>query len=662
MLLISYLPVDSFKDVPNKKLRTRYCGELLHCSLAHIFELLKTASSDGILARCADGYIRHIYPIIAAWVADWPEQNNIACTIRNGCPKCRQKWDGRGQGGPKAWRHDTNADLAALQAYQLDKQLQALTLRGLQPWPPFWANIPHANIGSGLMPDLLHQLYKGMFEHARDWVEEMLGTQEFNRRFKTMPQAHNLRWFKKGVTTVNNWAGRESRDMMCQFLPVVIDAQAPPEFIQLICALLDFSYLAHGAQLTNVDLAEMDTALAVFHKAKRMLIQEGIVKKRGSFNQIAKLHMLRHYTDDIRELGTPDGYSTETPEYLHIVYVKVPWHASNRRDPISQMVKYVWRLEALYIHRTVMDEFYSKDPRADEEELQIHCDIDREEDGTEVKSKAEENEYKVDEGDSGSDDGDGDAEGVDIKPESMKLEIHYPQPSISIAKQPTVPRVPGRVLITSYGASDLIRALNSFLASKSHSHDRDNFVLPSDRFDVWHKATLNHLRPPSAVDEGGHRDVIRIRPAVRDADGRVKETGGFDTTLFAVNWHDYGIDRFCAGQVRAIFTLPKHLQHVHSGPLVFIDMFSPFLPDTTALHHLFRVTPGYFRGSAASVVLPLSSLAMACHLAPNFSLPPMPVPHSSSHVVYAGQQFFFNEFYNHFTFLLMAYWRRFAAA
>ncbi|KAG9088406.1 hypothetical protein FRC07_012589, partial [Ceratobasidium sp. 392] len=499
------------------------------------------------------------------------------------------KWGGRGQGGPKARPRDRDADRRALQAYQRDKRLGALTSRGLQPWPPFWADIPHANIGSGFTPDLLHQLYKGMFEHARDWVEEMLGTQEFNRRFQAMPQAHDLRWFKRGVTTVKLWAGRESRDMMRQFLPVVIDAQAPPEFIRLICVLLDFSYLAHGVQLTEVDLAEMDQALATFHDAKRVLVQEGIVKEQNSFNRIAKLHMLGHYTDDIRELGTPDGYSTETPEYLHIIYVKVPWRASNRRDPVPQMVKHVRRLEALYIHRTVMDEFYGERPGADEEELRKYCDIDREEDGTEDQNEVMETEYEVEASDSGSDNGDGDGERVEVKPEEpTEADIHYPRPSITIAKQPTAPRVPGRVLITSYGAPGFVRALNSYLASKARGYEKPEFVLSSDRFDVWHKATLKHLPPPSAANEGGHHDVIRIRPTIQDADGRVKAAGGFDTTLFAVNRDGFGLNRFRAGRVRAIFTLPRHLQHVYSGPLVFLDTFSPFSPDATASHRLFQ--------------------------------------------------------------------------
>ncbi|KAG9083715.1 hypothetical protein FRC06_004404 [Ceratobasidium sp. 370] len=206
-----------------------------------------------------------------------------------------------------------------------------------------------------------------------------------------MPHAQDLRHFKKGVTTVKTWAGRESRDMMCQFLPAVIDAQAPLEFIEFIRALLDFSYIAHGMQLTDDDLDMMDRALVAFHKAKYVLLKLEMIPWRKSFDRIAKLHMLGHYTHDIRELGTPDGYSTETPEHLHIVYVKMPWHASNRRNPLPQMVGHVTRLEVIRTQRTYIDEFYGERPEADNEETDLYSEDEDEtksvEDGADDISK-----------------------------------------------------------------------------------------------------------------------------------------------------------------------------------------------------------------------------------------------------------------------------------
>lgn len=534
MIVVGYLPVDSFDDVPDENTRKLYRGELLHKSLRMVLQPLESASSDGILAWCADGSLRHIYPIIAAWLADWPEQNDIACTLRNGCPKCMQKWRGRGQGKSSAALRDRDTALDALRAFQHDRKLARLTALRLKPLPVFWEKIPDLDIGTCFTPDLLHQLYKGLFEHVKDWVEDLLGTKEFNRRFKSMPRAQDLRYFKKGVTKVKVWSGRESREMMRQFLPVVIDAQAPPDFVRMVRALLDFSYLAQAEQLTNIDLVKMEGALASFHQAKFVLISMGIVLASKTFDRIAKLHMLGHYTESIRELGTPDGYSTETPEHLHIIYVKNGWRKSNRRNPMPQIVSYVRRLEAIQMQRTFIDEYYGeRHPGAQTEEWGMGAS---DSDDDEVLSEWDGDDSDIDE----------DANNtirIEVGDSNQSNGYRYPRPSISLARQPTVPRVPGRVLITSYGASDLIRALRRFLLPKARLRGEELLVLPSDDFDVWHKADLIHLAGVSVPNQSPQHDVIRACPPAHDSASHLKEAGIFDTALFAADGSSSGLAR-----------------------------------------------------------------------------------------------------------------------
>ncbi|KAG8684109.1 hypothetical protein FRC09_015618, partial [Ceratobasidium sp. 395] len=139
---------------------------------------------------------------------------------------------------------------SVLQGYKLTKDAGVLTRLMLRLVVLFWDGIPYFNMGWLLAPDLLHQLYKGMLEKLCDWIEDLLGTAQFSCCVK-----------------VKVWAGRESRDMIQQFLPIAVDAQAPAGIICMVHSLLVFSYLAHSAQLTDVDLAEMKEALATFHKA-----------------------------------------------------------------------------------------------------------------------------------------------------------------------------------------------------------------------------------------------------------------------------------------------------------------------------------------------------------------------------------------------------------
>ncbi|KAG8690080.1 hypothetical protein FRC08_010676, partial [Ceratobasidium sp. 394] len=397
--------------------------------------------------------------------------------------------------------------VAAFQAYASTGNKAELCELHLKPWMPFWADLPHVDFPSCITPDILHQLHKGVFkDYVAEWTEELLCECTLDGRFMAMPQAQNLRHFKKGITSVQQWTGRERKEMVKQYLPIIVnDPNVPDTFVRLVRALLDFLYLAKRAQLTASELEEMEEALRTFHSLKKVLVELELVTDLDKFNYIPKFHMLGHYTHSIRELSTPDGYNTESPEHLHVVYVKRGWRASNQREAIKQIIDYIRHLDVIRIQCAYIDECFGE------------CAV---------------NDGKGDDNDNKEEDDDEGEERMDVETAEEKPNPAYPQPTLSMAVRPTHPHLSGHQLISTYSATDLIHSLTHFLKPLAACEaGLKPLVLASDVFDIWHKITLCHESPSFAPDEPPRRNIIRIRPPSQD-EHSCRLPGLFDTALF----------------------------------------------------------------------------------------------------------------------------------
>ncbi|KAJ7483023.1 hypothetical protein B0H11DRAFT_2232041 [Mycena galericulata] len=347
-ILLGYLPtpkLDCFNDATRSLAKYR----LFHYCMGLIMESLAKAGTDGVQMTCADGLLRHVYPILAAYVADYPEQCLVACCMENRCPICKVMPNQRGDHAPHPKR-EVDETLDYINRW--DKEHKHAQFKnefgtlGLRPVQPFWAGLPHTDIFEAFSPDILHQLHKGAFkDHLVSWCTTVIKEKEMDARFKSMPSHPDVRHFKHGISMVSQWTGGEHKEMQKVFAGLMA-GHANPAVIKTATAVIDFIYLASLEEHTTRSLALLNTALDVFPDNKQIFLDLGARANQGHFN-IPKIHSMEHYAPMIRLFGSADGFNTESPERLHIDYAKAGYRASNKKDYIAQMTLWLQRQEAV---------------------------------------------------------------------------------------------------------------------------------------------------------------------------------------------------------------------------------------------------------------------------------------------------------------------------
>ncbi|KAG8730593.1 hypothetical protein FRC10_002580 [Ceratobasidium sp. 414] len=655
MVLVGFIPVTGLSGISNQTEKREKSWQLFHTCMESVLEPLKVASRMGVEMSCADGGIRQVHPILAAYIADYKEQCLVTCVRENRCPVCWVPADERADFDQTYGFRGKRETLDALKQHFAGNS-GSVDILGIRPNHPFWADLPFVNISNCITPDILHQLNKGVFrDHVVKWCRSIIGKREVDRRIKGMPRFAGLRHFTQGISVLKQWTGNEAKALAKVFMPTLAGC-SKPEAAAAARNLLDFMYCAHMPEMSDEDIGDLEGYLADFHDLKDGFVgtkQE--LKTMGDlpdcyerFHGIPKLHMIGHYAHFIRELGTADGYNTEVPERLHIDYVKVPWRASNHVNAIPQMTTYLQRQEAwaylrVYLHDSgiLLDPRFTNDDGAKEDE-----------DMEELS------------GDGDDDEG-----------------LWHPHPTVSIAKRPTIGNQSATYLIEKHSATDLIPATLCFLRQLPTTPPGSFLPLsPHDRFRVWTRCQLVHKQLPFLPSIRPQVDRIRTLPRSVDDEGCMVRFGSFDMVLFSRdsnNDHTYGLHReflivsnliarlthskgFQAGRIRAIFELPPHLKPVYDQKLVYLELFRPF--STNQRYPVNLYTTSHMLNAnhrRCAVVLPLSRLRMACHLVPWYeSLDPKLPISSSDDLLAIHNQFYFNKYVSHFIFVIMAYWRK----
>jgi len=86
-VLISYILVSKIECFSKEK-RQYHSYQVFHDCMHSLLAPLKKAGEEGIDMVCADGFIHWVFPILCAYVADYPKQCLVACNNENHCPWC----------------------------------------------------------------------------------------------------------------------------------------------------------------------------------------------------------------------------------------------------------------------------------------------------------------------------------------------------------------------------------------------------------------------------------------------------------------------------------------------------------------------------------------------------------------------------------------------
>lgn len=386
-ILIGYLPITKFHE---REYNTMLSDRLFHQCLKIILIHLVKPGVDGVRMVDSVGDERNCFPRIAAYIADNPEQALINVASSGSSPMSTATKAELGNSHPtpprtRTWILSRIAHiLRRVDPDDLKEYKAAAKARGLNGvHKPFWEDIPGYETHLCLAPDILHGGHRFLRDHILQWIVNMIGFPELDRRLKLIQPCVGLRYFSKGIGHLTQWTGREDRELQRVLLAVLHwNSKIDKQSMRSLRAIQDFLYLAQYRSHSRETLGYLRNALNTFHATKAAFIRNGSRRgKRGvipHFN-IPKLGALHAYLTHIPQMGSSPQYSSEITETLHQTMAKAAYKVTNRKNYPEQMCRYLDRSDKL----SYMDEFLlwaqkEKRRRAIEEELQGASDLYRE--------------------------------------------------------------------------------------------------------------------------------------------------------------------------------------------------------------------------------------------------------------------------------------------
>ncbi|KAJ7587465.1 hypothetical protein C8J56DRAFT_1004549 [Mycena floridula] len=532
-----------------------------------LLEPLVAVGKTGIPMMCADGFVRHVYTILMAYIADYPEQCLVTGCDNFRCPRCRVA---KGKlGDPLAETKPRNQQDTIEILLQAAEELnpEERETWGIHLVNPFWTDLPHCDIFSCITPDLLHQLHKGVFkEHLSKWVTQSIDSrdtkkgreQEIDHRFTCLPSHPALRHFSTGISLVSQWTGNEYKNMEKVFLGVACGSVKDERIIIAVRSVLDFIYYSHFEFHTTKSLVALQNAWANFHNNK---------------------------------------------DRLHIDTCKIRYAKSNRRGYTSQMSTDKF---TRYLQWAVQDYVAPVEGVDIEPPLLLAKDL-----GDEGNKGQVGNSATI-------------VEGEEEEPMEEQTDRAVPASQYSIAQ--SVPSdlrsVSLEKLESDYGAYSFIDCLERFLKDICRCPRNFDDISQTARYGLYRRFTIN-IPPAVQCSRTSTPDPIRATP-FHPKRGLVKAAPEhFDTVIARKSAPSrdssrnvFDVNEHFVARVRVIFELPAAYGDFEE-PLAYVEWFTTFRAVDQA-SQMFHIKPSTISGRLRTSIIPLSWILRSCHLLPKF--------------------------------------------
>ena len=165
-----------------------------------------------------DGLVRLVFPVLACYVADYPEQCLVTCSKYGTCLKCQARADEllelkKSTARTQTWTMDTINQTKASAETNSAFRTKCMEAGVGGVFLSFWHGFPHCDIHHSITPDVLHQLYQGVFKHMLEWLGDLMDEEVLDACIRSFLPCYRLHHFKNGWSSLDQIGGKDRKHM-----------------------------------------------------------------------------------------------------------------------------------------------------------------------------------------------------------------------------------------------------------------------------------------------------------------------------------------------------------------------------------------------------------------------------------------------------------------